>query len=244
VPASSGGGIETLGAAALAVVAVLGGVAGGVRNGPERRASDSRTVRVAHPTALVPAGRMYSSQMLRRAEWPRPRRHSTGNGGAGVAPAAADLALAQTTAEAVPAFAALPPAPAVVTVEPAGAGAEAVVPAPPAEPAGDGAATVDQQNLAPSEGTLGGQPSGVAPAQTPAPPAVSTTGPAGPQSRLPVSRPPAKPRPVKPRPPAAVAPAPAPKPVRPAPATDPGRAQKPLAPPVRPKKRGPAPAER
>ena len=37
VPASSGGGLDTVGAAALAVVAVLGGVAGGVRAGDHHR---------------------------------------------------------------------------------------------------------------------------------------------------------------------------------------------------------------
>jgi RNA polymerase sigma factor (sigma-70 family) len=235
VPASSGGGMETVGAAALAVVAMMGGVAGSVRSGQDRRAPEARGAHTAGSGVAVPGGRMFSAPMLAPAGSPRARRAATDDG----APAAGAAPAVQPAGAAVepvtPLAAAQAPAPAAPEEPPASA---------PVEPT-DSPAAVDQQSLtaAPSPGAPSQEPPAAAPDQAqsaPAAPAAGTPGPARSQNKSSAPRP-TKPRPVtKPRPPA-VPPAAVPKPAgRPAPPAVTGRPQKAANPPARPKKSGPA----
>jgi len=184
VPASSGSGMETVGAAALAVVAVLGGVAGGVRTGQHPRAADAK----AH--AAAPAARpapLAATRSLPADAWRPGRRVTRPRADAGEAPAAV---LERTAAPVIP-----PPAVPAVPAPP--------VPAPPAEPAlpapepvdtpvpppGEEGTAVEQQSLPlpgrdqadSSPGT--GQPAAGAPGTTPtAPSAPAQPQPAQPQA--------------------------------------------------------------
>src|SRR6185295_12307323 len=75
VPASSGGGLDTAGAAALAVVAVLGGVAGGVRGGghDHRRAAERSHVS-AGATAPAVGGSPFAAKPVAQPAVTPPRR--------------------------------------------------------------------------------------------------------------------------------------------------------------------------
>jgi RNA polymerase sigma factor (sigma-70 family) len=246
VPAASGNGLETLSAAALAVVAVLGGVAGGVRGGHQRQSGDAREPRSA-AVAAPPASRAPFGVPTAVAADPATARHRDGARraphGAPAAPAVAQ------GAPALPPAPVLPPATIVQQAPPPVAPA-AETPAPASAPSastGDTAA-VEQQLLAPAPGDA------TQPAARPTqPPVVPLDGaPAAPMAPAPVGTPPAKPKPkppakpklpAKPKAPAAQVPGSGSKPAVPTapsvPAGAPGRPQKPGA-PVRPKKQRPA----
>jgi RNA polymerase sigma factor (sigma-70 family) len=234
VPASSGNGLETLSAAALAVVAVLGGVAGGARGGHQRHAMGDHGHRLP-PLTAPPPGRtpfavptaVPAGSAARHDHLAAHRAPQTGS----AAP------VAQQVAPVLPAPA-VPPT-SVAQQPPAPSAPAAAVPAPPAAPAAD-AAPVEQQVLAPAAGGPATRPAqppvapqGTAPGAT-SPPAIAVPAPAKP--KLP---PKAKP-PVKPKPPAAQAPGSSVKPPVPSvPAVTPTRPQKQPGPPVRPKKQRP-----
>ena len=265
VPASSvssAGATETLSAAALAVVAVLGGVAGGTRGGDHHRRA------TAVPAALT-AGSMASAASRtqlttpRAVRDPRPARRSVHARGSGAAqPQAPAPVLQQVIPPVVPAPPAPPPSVAPQVAAPVSDQGTQVLPEPSSTP--DGAATgVQQQSLA-------SQPAGSRAGLTQSPPAGSQSGPV---SDGPVTAPPVPPTqgaaapqagPVKPGTPVAKRPPavkrPSAKPVTPAappsgpgsragtnpkPASAPGRAQKAPAATAKPvppkqKKNGPA----
>ena len=227
VPASSAGASETLGAAALAVVVVLGGVAGGDHS---MRATERPGAHAARSIAPLQSRTPLTASPVVRTALP-PRRSSQSKDGAGapsraLAPAVAPI-MEQAAAPAAPPEVVAPVAPA-----PASDLAAQAPPAVPAAPAGE--ATGVQQHSLPSRpvpGTAPTQPpaDGSQSGSTTSPPAPAP--PAGqPVPRKPpnAKRPPAKPRVPAGQPPAGV------------PAAAPGRAQKSPVVPSRPKKNGPA----
>jgi RNA polymerase sigma factor (sigma-70 family) len=262
VPASSAGATETLSAAALAVVAVLGGVAGGTRGGDHHRRA------TAVPAALT-AGSMASAASRTQLTAPlairdpRPaRRSGRARGPVAVQPQAPAPVLQQVVPPVVPAPPAPPQPVALQVAAPVGDQGAQVLPAPSSTP--DGAATgVQQQSLAsqpagsragltqsPPPGSQNGP---VTDGPVTAPPVPPTQGAAAPQAGLvkpgtPVTkRPPAVKRPpAKPVTPAAPPSGPGSRPgINPKPAPAPGRAQKAPAATAKPvppkqKKNGPA----
>ena len=206
VPASSGTGVETIGAATLAAVAVLGGGLVAAEEGPRPARPGPAPALSASPSPPASAvGERAEAQALRSAPGSgfsvrRPRE--VGSDGAGLTPA--------PVVPAPPAAApAAPPA-----VAPPTAGNEAPAAAPPAQtpPADD----VRQQSLtsgapagapattqapAPAPGATTPAPGPATPGSKPAAPAGSGTKPAGPQPAPAKASPPAPPaaqKPVKP----------------------------------------------
>jgi RNA polymerase sigma factor (sigma-70 family) len=152
VPASSGGGMETVGAAALAVVAVLGGVAGGLRSAQHQRqpAGPREVHAVGSPAA--PAGAVSrAAGPVVRVE--RDGRRHTAHRGAGISPPAPALPLASAPAPAGPPP---PPAPAVAV--------------PPVAPPADPPPAAGTPAPADGEGTVVGQQAYSAPPSESSPP--------------------------------------------------------------------------
>jgi RNA polymerase sigma factor (sigma-70 family) len=227
VPAQSGGGFETLGAAALAVVAVVGGMAGGVRGGHAASrgpAPSAPSAPVASAVAAAP--RLSASPPLRT-------RHDRRSGHTGAARGAAPDVLVTTQALEPATPVALPPLPPEPVPAPEPSAPPSEAPAAETETGGgEGTAVAEQQTMpAPERTDTVAPPAAEAP--PPAPPAAPLApAPAGgepapaPQSAAAQRRPPAKPRPpVKPKPPA----------------TQPAGQKAPSKPPV-PKKKAPPPA--
>lgn len=234
VPAQSGGGAETLGAAALAVVAVLGGVAGGIRGGQseQRRAVNHRSSepQASTPLTAAPFGAQSAAQAASGArdravtDRARHRRRPAAVRQQVAAPAAGEPA-APTAQQLFPSVTAAPPTPPPApSVEPA---------APPANPAPGGEGTAVEQQVLPPSGTgddprdAGTRPAPPSDRPGPAPhPPTSPQAPpgaqSGPQSAPAKPKPPAKPKhPAKPALPG--------KPKPPAKPTLPARPQSPVA---------------
>jgi RNA polymerase sigma factor (sigma-70 family) len=235
VPASSAGATETLGAAALAMVVVLGGVAGGERNA---RATEAPAPALRSMAPLQSRTPVTASPAVRAPVAPRRSGRSKSDA---VAPSPAPAPMIEQ--------AVAPPAPMpavsleVVAPEAPAPSSDPGAQTPPAGPPipDDEATGVQQQSLASRPGVPGSAPTqsppdGFKSGSTTAPPASGPAPQAGPvKPRQPVSqKPPAVKRPpAKPRVPAA--------PGRgPAPAATPGRVQKSPVAPARPKKNGPA----
>ena len=251
VPASSGGGLETVGAAALAVVAVLGGVAGGVRGGHHGKAGAHRSAQTS--TAMTPssAGAAPGDAPVARAAEPHdsPRRPGprAGADAAPVAPVPLEQSMIPVQAP-PPATPPVAPVPAPVAVN------------PPEHAPAEAPGVVQQQVLstpapgAPVEGTSQAPTAPVPPRDgvATAPPAAPPSGPAGGSAKpgttkagasKPGTTKPAAQKPVtaKPGPTAG-----SPKPTRPpGPSGTTGRPQKGPVAPARPKKpvTGTAPAK-
>ncbi|HZO61274.1 MAG TPA: sigma-70 family RNA polymerase sigma factor [Solirubrobacterales bacterium] len=240
VPASSGTGMDVVGAATLAVVAVLGGGLA-ASDGGSRRARPVQVQRAAPqpgPVSVSPAAQSAAARPPRTGGSSL-RATRRGTRGPDPAPAAAEAPAA------VPAAVAPPP---VVLPAPVPAPAE---PAAPVAPAGQAppADDVRQQALpstppAPAEATAPQPAGGSVPAS--APTAVPVTpapgGNAGTGKQPPPAKPrrpvvPAKPKPVAPAPPRAPAKGPAQKP---APAVQRPQAQRPGTKPVPPRRSAPA----
>jgi hypothetical protein len=203
VPASSGGGLDTVGAAALAVVAVLGGVAGGVRGGGHDHGRAAERSQASLGTTAPVGGSPFAVAPVAQPDSRTPRRHPGVPRGAHAAPPA-PLAQAVAPVTAAPAVAApvVPPQPAPPPAEP---GAQAPPPGTPIPAAGDGQ-VVEHHAVSPTPAG-GATPGRPVPDRVPSvPPPSGSIGaaPAKPQTGPAAPRPPAKPRPpVKPRPPAA-----------------------------------------
>ena len=227
VPASSAGASETLGAAALAVVVVLGGVAGGERS---MRATEAPAAHAARSIAPLQSRTPLTASPVVRTALP-PRRSSRSKDGA-VAPSPAPAPVPAPVIEQTASPAAPPEVVAPVAPAPASdLGAQAPPAVPPA-PAGE-ATGVQQQSLpsGPAPGAAptqlppdGSQSGATTPSPAPAPPARQPVSQKPPAAK----RPPAKPR------------VPAGQPSAGAPTAAPGRAQKSPVVPARPKKNGPA----
>jgi RNA polymerase sigma factor (sigma-70 family) len=154
VPASSGGGLETVGAAALAVVAVLGGVAGGVRTAHHRQSAEHGPTPASGVVAPPAAPVSPATARVVRTERAGKPRHRASRPTADAASPAAPAPLGQS---AVPVQVVTPAAPVPA--------APAPVPATPSEPSpADGPSAVEQQMLSPAA-----EPDGAA--DQPAPPA-------------------------------------------------------------------------
>jgi len=240
VPASSAGATETLGAAALAVVVVLGGVAGRDHNARTTEAPAAHAARSMAP--LQSRTPLAASPAVRAALPPRRSGHSKSDA---VAPSHAPAPMIE---QAVAPPAPMPAAPSEVMAPDVSApSSDPGAQAPPAgAPAPDDEATgVQQQSLASAPGAPGtaptrSQPDGLQSGSTTAPPASGPPAGAAPQAG------PVKPRqPVSQKPPAGKRPPatprlPASQPSGGAPAATPGRVQKSPVAPARPKKNGPA----
>ena len=187
VPASSGSGLETIGAAALAVVAVLGGVAGGVRAGQHQRTGDAKahTAGPVAPTAS-PAPLAAAPAVRADAQGPR-RRAARPRADAGAAPVAA---LEHPAAPVSPAPADLEPPAAPVPAPPGDPALQAPEPVDNPIPApGEEATVVEQQSLAfPTAGQTDTSPG----TGQPAPDAPETAAPTAPSD-------PAEPQPPQPQ---------------------------------------------
>ena len=253
VPASSGGGLDTVGAAALAVVAVLGGVAGGVRGGHQGQSAGQRTAGTPAPVAasVVPGAAPGAAPVTRAGqEGSAPRRGPRSGADAPAPVAAFELQQPVAPLQATPPPPAPPAAPAAPPVATAPPQAPPVVPevvqqqalsSPPAEP---GAPVEPAADLPPA-------PGGPQPGAPTAPPAGDPGGGGAPVAGSPATPKPstskpgkAKPKPVTAKPgPAAGAPKPpkpsAPRPPKPsAPSAAGGRPPKAPVAPARPKKPG------